>query len=352
MRPKSTGKKLPPRMVQRVRKLKSGQLWIGYYYNGRDDNGMRKEFPLGTDLNAAKRKWAEFECKPVPVDATLMQFVFEQYIREILPTKAASTQRENSGSIRQLRAAFDTAPIDALTPQDIARYRDARSAKVRANREVTLLSHIFNMAREWGYTKNENPCKGVRKNKEKPRDFYADKEVWDAVYQRACVELQDAMDLNYLTGQRPADVLKMADSDIRDQALHVRQGKTGKFLRIMLEQNGNKSELASVIDRIQGRPGRKLGGYLVALPDGQQVKKWHLRVRFDAARSAAIEACKADGQLALSERIRAFQFRDIRAKSASEIVDTAAASALLGHTEKDITERVYRRIGQAVTPTR
>jgi hypothetical protein len=42
----------------------------------------------------------------------------------------------------------------------------------------------------------------------------------------------------------------------------------------------------------------------------------------------------------------------IRAKSASEIVDMTAASALLGHTEKDITERVYRRIGQAVSPTR
>jgi len=82
------------------------------------------------------------------------------------------------------------------------------------------------------------------------------------------------------------------------------------------------------------------------------VKKWHLRVRFDSARKAAIEACKEQGNDALAQRVKAFQFRDIRAKSASEIVDMTAASALLGHTEKDITERVYRRIGQAVTPTR
>jgi integrase len=248
--------------------------------------------------------------------------------------------------------SFDKAPIDALTPQDIARYRDARTAKVRANREITLLSHVFNMAREWGYTKNENPCRGVRKNKEQPRDFYADKEVWTAVHQVACIELQDAMDLNYLTGQRPADVLKMRDADIREGSLHVKQGKTGKFLRIMLEENTVKSELATVIERIQGRPGRKEGGYLVTLPSGEQVKKWHLRVRFDAARKAAIEACTKENNLALAERIKAFQFRDIRAKSASEIVDMTAASALLGHTEKDITERVYRRIGQAVSPTR
>jgi hypothetical protein len=133
-----------------------------------------------------------------------MRFVFDRYIKDILPMKGVNTQRENNGSIKQLRLAFDNAPIDALTPQHIASYSNARTAKVCANREVTLLSHIFNMAREWGYTTNENPCRGIRKNKEKPRDFYADNAVWDAAYRHASVELQDAMDLNYLTGQRPA----------------------------------------------------------------------------------------------------------------------------------------------------
>jgi integrase len=332
--------------------LKSGQLWIGYYYNGRDDDGARKEYPLGSDLVEAKRQWAEFECKPVPTDAGLMQYVFEQYIRDILPGKAASTQRENNDSLRQLRSVFDSAPIDAITPQDIARYRDARTAKVRANREITLLSHVFNMAREWGFTKRENPCRGVRKNKEAPRDFYADKDVWAAVHGAACEELQDAMDLNYLTGQRPSDVLKMRDTDIKDGALQVRQGKTNKLLRIMLDHNDVRSELANVIDRIQARLHRPRTLFLVALPNGQQVKKWHLRLRFDAARSTAAETAIKAGLDTLAERIKLFQFRDIRAKSASEIADLAAASSLLGHTEKEITEKVYRRIGQAVRPTR
>lgn len=352
MRPKSTGYKLPPRMLRRTKKLKSGKLWVGYYYNGRDDTGKRKEYPLGSDLVEAKRQWAEFECKPVPTDATLMQFVFEQYIRDILPGKAVSTQRENNDSLRQLRAVFDPAPIDAITPQEIARYRDARTAKVRANREITLLSHIFNMAREWGFTKKENPCRGVRKNKEIPRDFYADKEVWNAVRSAACEELQDAMDLNYLTGQRPADVLKMRESDVKDGALQVCQGKTKKLLRIMLECDGLHSELFNVIGRILARPTRPRTTYLVALPNGSQVRQWNLRLRFDNARSTAAAAADLAGAADLAARIRSFQFRDIRAKSASEIADLAAASSLLGHTEKEITEKVYRRIGQAVKPTR
>lgn len=35
---------------------------------------------------------------------------------------------------------FDSAPIDSITPATIAGYRDARSAKVRANREIATLS--------------------------------------------------------------------------------------------------------------------------------------------------------------------------------------------------------------------
>ncbi len=61
---------------------------------------------------------------------------------------------------------------------------------------------------EWG-----NPCQGIRKNKEAPRDYYANASVWDAVYAVAEQELKEAMDLGYLTGQRPADVLIMRSDD-------------------------------------------------------------------------------------------------------------------------------------------
>lgn len=56
------------------------------------------------------------------------------------------------------------------------------------------------MAREWGFTQRDNPCRGVRKNKETPRDYYAEADVWDAVYQAGSAALRDAMDLGYLSG--------------------------------------------------------------------------------------------------------------------------------------------------------
>lgn len=132
----------------------------------------------------------------------------------------------------------------------------------------------------------------------------------------------------------------------------MRQNKGNKLLRIVLEHDGVPSELANVIEGIHARPHRPRTTYIVSLPNGSQVKKWHLRLRFDNARKAAAEIALKAGDEELAGRIKAFQFRDIRARSASDIVDLSAASSLLGHSEKVITEKVYRRIGQAVRPTR
>lgn len=356
MRPKSSARDLPPRMLRRKKTYVSGKEWESYFYNGRREDGSRVEIPLGKDLNEAKRKWAQLECKPVPRETGLMTFVFDRYEREIVPLRAPATQRDYIANLKQLKKIFGTAPVDAVTPQHVAQYRDRRGAKVRANREIALLSHVFNMAREWGYTSKDNPVRGVRKNKETPRDFYADETVWNAVYACAPIELQDAMDLNYLTGQRPGDVLKMSETDIKDGALEVRQGKTNKRLRILLDRpDGTRTEFGQLLDRIRARPRKVRSLYLIATPGGVPLNRWTLRVRFDAARKAASEAAEMEAtpaSKALADRVRKFQFRDIRPRAASDIGDLTAASKLLGHTEQQITRKVYIRVGETVKPTK
>ncbi|GHU27476.1 integrase [Betaproteobacteria bacterium] len=358
MRPKKSAKDLPPRMLRRFKRMKSGKLWTGYYYNGRDENGKRKELPLGTDLNEAKRKWAEFECKPVPSEVGLMKDVFDRYIRDVLPGKAYRTQKNNLLEFTKLRSVFDTAPIDSITPQHIAQYRDARRQKmpdgthrpapISANRELALLSHVWNMAREWGYTAKENPVTGIRKNKEKPRDYYADDVVWQAVRRHAGTVLRDAMDLAYFTGQRPADILKFRQSDIVDDALTLKQNKTGKRLRILLtETNGQRNKLGLLIDRIRSRKVASV--FLLATDRGNALTRGMLRVRFCEAREIAAREAETQGEKDLAQHIRAFQFRDTRAKAASE-TDLTHASQLLGHSDKQITQTVYRRVGETVKP--
>lgn len=350
---KAANKDLPPRMIRRVRTLKSGKKWIGYYYDGRDEGGKRVEIPLGGDLDIAKAEWAKLDCKPSPKKSKLLGQVFDRYEKEIIPNKATRTQKDNLLSLKQLRNAFSDAPIDALTPQIIAQYRDSRTGKVRANREISLLSHIYNIASEWGLA-DKNPASGVRKNKEVPRDFYADAEIWDAVYKAAVSELRDGMDLAYLTGQRPADVLAMREADSVDGFLQVSQGKTSKKLRIRLTANEESNDLGALVGRlIQQRKDRGVRNpYLIITEDGRKVTAPMLRLRFDDARTEAIKTAKDNGDAKLAESIRQFQFRDIRPKAASEILDLGDASRLLGHTDKRITETVYRRVGEIVKPTR
>ncbi|MDO8767280.1 MAG: tyrosine-type recombinase/integrase [Burkholderiaceae bacterium] len=136
-----------------------------------------------------------------------------------------------------------------------------------------------------------------------------------------------------LIGQRPADVLKLKKTDIRDGALWIVQNKTGQ--RLGVEITG---ELAAVIARINERPRQAISAYLIHDENGQPLTQFALRSRFDKARTLA----KVD-----------FQFRDIRAKAATDTGDLAHSQTLLGHKNREMTEHYVRaRMGARVMPLR
>ena len=334
-------------MVRRVRTLKSGQQWVGYYYAGRDEAGKRKEIPLGTDPDEARVKWAQLERRQVPLAMKTVGDLLRRYDRDVIPTKGVKTQKDNRKCLVFLLRAFDSAPLDAITSHIIAQYRDARTAPVRANREIALLSHAINMAREWGLYNKDNPVRGVRRNIEKPRDVYVTDEVWQAVYVEAPRDLRLAMDIAYLTGQRPADVRKMRWSDVDGDFLMVGQGKTSMKLRIRLHNDGLRTGLGRLLDQLdRTRP------HLITSDEGRQITESMLRQRFEPARKRAAQVANDNQDPDLAEAIMQFQFRDIRPKAASEIVSLEDASDLLGHTTQGMTQRVYRRVGKVVNPVK
>jgi integrase len=156
-------------------------------------------------------------------NTTTFRAIASRYRREVFPRKAPQTQRDKETELKNLEAVFGDVPIDKIKPHHVRRYLDTRGlkAKVRANREKALLSHVFNCAREWGYTDAPNPCAGVKGHREAGRDRYVEDSEFRSVYERAHFTVQDAMDLAYLTSQRPVDVLKLQRSDIRDGALWI-----------------------------------------------------------------------------------------------------------------------------------
>ncbi|MBP9610108.1 MAG: tyrosine-type recombinase/integrase [Laribacter sp.] len=256
-----------------------------------------------------------------------------RYVRDVLPTKSAKTQEEYSRQMERLRAVFGNVPLNSMTPHHIRQYLDARSAKTAANREKALISTVFNYARDWGYTSAANPCAGVKGNKEQGRLRYIEDREFVAVLNHACQPLRDAMELAYYTGQRPGDVLKIRRDDVHDGALHIRQNKTGNALRIALE-----GDFAELVTRLLAST-RSM--YLIRNENGDRLTYSNLHYRFTLARKAA--------------GVKDFQFRDIRAKSATdtdEVNGLGHAQSLMGHKTRGMTEHYIKdRIGKRVAPT-
>lgn len=316
-----------------------------YYF---DAGGKpRKELPLGSDYALAVKKWTELQIDQ-PQPATLLTFrkVAERYILDVLPGKAPATQADNMRELKMLYQFFDNPPVllDDIRPIHIRQYLDWRkTAKVRANREKALFSHIWNMARDWGYTDIPNPCAGIKGYTEKGRgDVYIEEDAFAAVHKAASQPLRDAIDLAYLTGQRPTDVLGMTETDIRDGVINLTQRKTGVKLRINIQ-----GELEALLKRITARKSafKVHSLHLIVDDSGQRFTYNMLRGHFDAARKAAGIAKDA------------FQLRDLRAKAATDKAESTGdmqqAQKQMGHTNITMTQHYVRgRRGEKVSPTK
>lgn len=314
----------PPRFHRK------GKTW--YHVTGSKPRVWTK---LSSDRAEALRLWAQREGVKEDDSTRLFSVIARRYVREVYPLKSVRTRKDNDKELVHLLRVFGHMPIELIAPMHIREYLDIRgqTAKVRANREKALFSHIFNKAREWGYTTAPNPCQGVKGFKETGRDRYVTDEEFERVKAHAHFTVADAMDLALLTGQRPADVLKIKRTDIRDGALWIVQNKTGA--RLGIEITG---ELAAVIDRINARPRQAISAHLIQDEKGQPLSVFALRSRFDRARKAAKVG---------------FQFRDLRAKAATDTGDLAHSQKLLAHRNRDMTEQYVRsRIGERVRPLR
>jgi integrase len=351
-RKRSVHLNLPKGMRARVRPNAT------YYFY--DTGGA--EIPLGKDYVAAVRKWADLEGGAAPAQAaaiTTFRTVAEAYVaspafkrlkprtqRDILGSGKPKPDGTLGGDLAKLYAFFDDppAPLDSIEPHHIAKYRDHRNS-THSTQEIALLSAIWNWAREQGYTKLANPTVGVGRNRGDGRDVYVTDEMFAKVYLWADQPTKDAMDLAHLAGQRPGDCLKMREQDIRDGALWVSQGKTGTKVRVMIV-----GKLKAVLDRIAERKAAILAAKglrslaLVVDVNGKPLSAGQLDHRFGVARECAGIA-PAD-----------FQFRDLRAKAATETDDARgleAAQGLLGHASAGMTRKyVRRRAGKLVEPTK
>lgn len=332
-----------PRLRQRT--MRSGRVF--YYY---DHGGSpRREEPLGSDYALALKRWAEIEGEqsiPKP-EVISLEYVWTRYQEspEFLKDKAPRTQADNRREMAKLLEFFNDppGPLDAIKPSHVGQYKRWRTkggtGLVRANRELSLLSVVWNFGREAGYTSMPNPVAGVKRYKETGRkDVYIEDADYARVMEHASPWLRDAMELAYLTGQRPADVLKISEHDVRDGMIHVQQGKTK--VKVRIEVIGGLPELLARI-RERKRGHKVFSTRLVVNRYGRAVGVHAVSVWWK-------DACMAAG-------VYGVHFRDLRAKAATDTeegADLRTAQRQLGHTRITTTEGYVRnRKGAKVAPT-
>jgi integrase len=212
-RPKQHDRHLPPRMRHKH----------GAYY--RVANG--KWAPLGREYGAALRKWAELEAAP-PQVATVGE-ALDGYIIDAIPKLAAATQRDYRRICGELRRTFGDTALSDVEPTHVAQYLEKRSSPVAANREMAVLSSVYNYAMRLGHA-SSNPCRGVRRNREKPRTRLPTAAELAALRVAASPMVKAMIDVSLMTAMRKADLLVVTLADLTERGIEIRTSKTNTLV--------------------------------------------------------------------------------------------------------------------------
>lgn len=272
-----------------------------------------------------------------------MGWLIDRYMREVAPEKAPRTYADNQKEAQLLIGVFGNMKPSDVRPMDVARYLDerGRTAPVRANREKALLSHIFTKGMRWGVV-DMNPCRGVSRNPETPRDRYITDAEFDAVHGLANQTVKDVMDFAISTGQRGGDLLDIKFSDIDEEGVMIEQNKTRTAVRgstpvrlkILLSDG-----LRSIVERRRSSGGTYLFSYM---DRGREHRYTESGFKCMFKRSV-------DKALKLGLIAEGFTFHDIRAKALTDAHRMGMnAQAIAGHKNFTMTETYIRRRDHAV----
>ena len=261
--------------------------------------------------------------------------LIEKYMIEIAPRKAKSTYQGNLIEAKNLKDVFGKMPVLEIRPMHIAKYLDIRGIKapIRANREISLLSHIFSYAMRWGQI-DRNPCIGVAKHPEKGRDRYISDQEFDCVKKLASELIATVMDFAYITALRKGDILNLRLDKITDEGILITQSKTGA--KQLYEWTDG---LIEVVNRAKALKRPIRGFYLFCTRQGQPYSDSGFKAMWNRLQ---IKWAESGGQR--------FTFHDIRAKALTDAkrlgmdVQSLAGHATLAMTEHYIKQREFKKV--------
>lgn len=332
-----------------------------YYVHGKATPGRVGEWePLGTDVDQANAK-AQVYNDPERRQGTLGHFI-DLYIADaeagrLLRKKAARTIADYKEQAEYLKAGLGKlSPLQvAKNPNLIADYRDDRTAKVRGNREMSLLSALFTWLIEKGKCPGvtANPLREIQRNPESPKDRYVEDAEYKAVFAIAQRSVCMTMELVYHTLQRPSRVLAIAPTQIRTKTVG---GTATEVIAFEAAKRGHAVDIA-ITPRLEE-------ALRILTHDGDELGQRKLSASVTRAFPTLVhdlrgEAYTLEGMGAMLRRycktagVRSFGLMDVRAKGATDMymsgIPLETIQRLMGHKSKTTTEIYIKRLLQTIT---
>jgi len=296
----------------------------GKFYHTPFIDGKVKWVFLADNYSNALKFWAEREGATAMTGSTANHMI-DRYVVDILPTLAVKTQEERTRQSKTLKRVFGKMLLSDIAPHHVASYLDQRKGPVAANREITFLSTAFTYAMRWGWC-NSNPCKEVRRNKEKKRTRYISDDEFALLTESASEQLACIIELAYLTAARKGDLLKIRLSDLREDGLHMLPTKT--------EDNSGQAMIFTYTARL-----------LDVLQRAKNLRRRASSMTLFATRNGTPHTISglnsAWRRLKKRTKISNLHFHDIRAKTltdAKRMVNSDYAQALANHASVETTE--------------
>lgn len=316
---------------------KSGERKTAYYFDRRAQ-GLPDE-ALGTDHAQALIRWHELTFN-APRDAGTLKEAIDRWELEALPSKTPATRRDYALALTQLRPYFEPARWADVTMPALVQYLEARTAKRRANLELSVLSVIWNWSRQKGLTTLQWPAAGMERSKWKNVEHAAEVEwseqMFAAMYVHAEPFLRDAMDLTSATGWRVRDAIKCRLTDVRGGVLVFTASKTGKRGSFDLAES---PVLSGLIER---RRASKAPHIFLLTRGNMEVTERMLTDAWARARAKAVKDCP---------EVKGLMLRYVRKYAGQLCGSLADAQALLQHGSPATTQRHYRA-GEKLRPVR
>jgi integrase len=299
-----------------------------------------KRTPLGRDFAAAMAMYGRL--MHAHWVGTTVGDILTRYLTEVTPVKRSETTRaDEKRSIERLAKVFGAMRPGDLTVQHAYRYLDLRrdaagkAVPIAARHEVGLLRAALNKAVRWGAI-DRNPLTQIELPAVPRRTRYVSDAEFAAARELASDRLQVAMDLALLTGLRQGDILGLTRSNLTAEGIEVTASKTGKAAVITWTP-----ELQAAVARAKALAPQLGSPYLVRNREGQR----YSASGFASLWQALMRRYKAAGG-------EVFQFKDIRAKTASDSASLAEASERLQHSTTAITSARYMRKAARIKPLR